>query len=127
MRELLQKKWFVAMIPSLLLAISAVVTAQLLLRNLSLFLTFDPQFSAIFAQIQDARMKTSLWLLVIPSFLYCFAMVRFCRSKVIMAVGSVLFWLVLTAAALLLTMVNGVLFWDVLVSLLGLIQKGGIG
>lgn len=126
MHDLLQKKWFAAMLPALLMAMAAAVTAQLVLQNLFVFLSFDPQFSAIFAQIQEADMSTPVLMLSVISFLFCLPMIKKCRNKTIMAVSSFVFWVLLTVLAVLLTTVNGILFWDVLISLLELMRKGGI-
>ena len=48
------------------------------------------------------------------------------RRKLALAAGMVVFFLVLTVAAMLLTSVNDILFGDVVVSLLDVLRKGGL-
>ena len=115
----------------IILSVSAWGVAQLLLRNLYRFLTFNPQFYAIFAQLQDARMDSPLLLLLVVAFLYSLLAVWLCgRSRwgcVAAILLGTLVWALLVSVAMYATKVNGILFGDVLVSLLNVLQKGGLG
>ena len=48
------------------------MATQLLLRNLYRFLSFDEQFSGIFAQISDAPMAVPILAVFVLSPLYCY-------------------------------------------------------
>lgn len=116
------------------LLFGAVMTATitlatwLLLSNLYRFLSFDPQFYAIFAQIADANMMPPILPVLILSCLYCRLGDRLTAKGVggritAVAVGIAV-WLLLLVGSLLLTKVNRILFGDVLFSLLDLLQSG---
>jgi len=128
MKRLLRKKWIVALLPATVLTAFAALSAQMLLRNLSLFLSFDTMFSRIFSQLRDGNVDTSVVLLWAAA--YGFSLLLVClwgkkRRKLVLAAGMV-FFLMLTVAAMLLTSVNDVLFGDVVVSLLDVLRKGGL-
>ena len=104
------------------------LTTRLLLSNLYLFLSFDDQFSAIFAQIEDAPMQLPILLVLIASWLYCllgdywFGKGR--GGKVAAVAVGIIVWMLLLVGTLLLTKVNTIRFGDVLFSLLDLLQSG---
>lgn len=116
------------------LLFGAVMTATaapascLLLSHLYRFLTFDPQFHAIFAQIADAPMVPPVLLLLLLSCLYCLPAAHLAAKGTGGRVAAILVgvpvWLLLLAVSLLLTEVNRVLFADVLFSLLDLLKSG---
>jgi len=129
MKRLLRKKWIVALLPATVLTAFAALSAQMLLRNLSLFLSFDPMFSRIFSQLRDGNMDTSVVLLWAVAYSFSLLMVYLWgekRRKLALAAGMVVFFLALTVAAMLLTSVNDILFGDVVVSLLDVLRKGGL-
>lgn len=117
-----KKEWLRTGFFAALPALSAVLLAQLVLRNLSLFLYFDPEFSAIFAQIRDAALYTPVLLIALAVLLFWWINKR----KKWIAVLAVLLWLGIFFAAVLLTKVNGIRFCDVLFSLLDVMKKGGL-
>lgn len=119
---MLKKEWLRTGLFAALPALSAVLTARLLLRNLSLLLYFDTQFSAIFAQIQWAQLYTPVVLILLAAVLFWLV----CRRKTGGLVMGIFLWLVTFGAALLLTRVNGIRFCDVLFSLLDVMKKGGL-
>ena len=128
MKQLLQKTWLAAMLPALALALLAALTGQLLLRNLSLFLSFEPMLQGIFAQLKTAAMWPSVVLLLIayPLQYWTLWLYRKHQRKALpIAITACCFPLV-TVVGMLTTHVNGILFWDVVVSLLELIRKGGL-
>jgi hypothetical protein len=101
--------------------------AQLLLRNLYRFLSFDQRFPAIFAQIRTAEMLPPAVLLFLSA-LAVGLLGALCRNGRV-APGvfvpvAVLAALLLPALAVLLTRVNGILFSDVLFSLIRLLSSG---
>lgn len=114
---------------SLALTAIAVLCAQILLRNLSALLAFDETFSAIFAQIAIADMKSPVLLVLALSagaatLLHC--LWRRKRLRFVTALFGALLWLLLFLLSVLLTRVNGIRFCDVLFSLLDVLQKGGL-
>lgn len=106
--------------------LTAVLCARVLLRCLSFLLLFDPQFSAIFAQIAGAEMKTPLLFMLAAVLVYLLLSKLGTRYERWALAGRIALWPVLTAAALLLTRVNGIRFCDVLFSLLDVLRKGGL-
>ena len=129
MKQLLRKKWIAALVPAFVLTAAAVILAQLLLRNFSLFLSFDPMFSRIFSQLRYGDMDTKAVLLCAAAYAFSLVMISLRerkRRRLMFAVGMAVFFLVLTVAAMLLTCVNGVLFGDIVVSLLDVLRKGGL-
>lgn len=111
-----------------LAVLSALICARLLLRNLSLFLQFDPYFAAIFAQILDARLQTPT-MLILLQFVVLFLLCRIGmkqKKKIVAIICGVLHWFVTFVAVLLLTKVNDIRFCDVLFSLLDVMAKGGL-
>ena len=124
-----QKPWWQIALFSALLAASAVICAQWLLRHLSLLLAFDPTFSAIFAQIQNAPMVSPIVLDLLLAFggaMLLHRLWQMPKIRVLTAILGVFSWLVLFAANVLLTRVNGIRFVDVLISLVDVLQKGGL-
>lgn len=129
MQRLLRKDWLAALVTGLAMTFAAGLAARLLLRHISLFLSFDAQFSAIFAQIHDAKLVTPVALLMALAFPGAWGLRKLGRCggwKIPAGIFWVLLWLVLLVLALLLTRVNGIRFWDVVASLLDILQKGGL-
>lgn len=129
MKQLLRKKWVAVLVPAFVLTVLATLSAQLLLRSFSLFLAFDPMFSRIFSQLRHGDMDTKVLLLWVAA--YAFSLLMFSlqerkQRRLMFAAGMVVFFLVLTVAAMLLTCVNGILFGDIVVSLLDVLRKGGL-
>ena len=111
------------------LTAGAALCAQLLLRNLSLLLSFDETFSAIFAQIATAAMDAPVLLLLVPAVGAAVLLHRLWQKRswrVLAVLLGVIVWLLLFLLAVLLTRVNGIRFGDVLFSLLDVLQKGGL-
>lgn len=106
--------------------LTAVLCARLLLRGLSFLLFFDPQFSAIFAQIAEAEMRTPLILVLLAVLVYLLLSKLGTQNARRALAGRVLLWPILMGATMLLTRVNGIRFCDVLFSLLDVLQKGGL-
>lgn len=131
MREVLKKYGWHAAIGAAVLTLTASVAAWLLLRHIAVFLTFDPTFEAIFAQLSDADVRPPWLLTLLLSFAYCLPAARSAdrsRGRMIGAVVlGVLVWVVLLVVSLLLATVNAILFADVLFSLLDILLKGGLG
>lgn len=124
-----QKQWWQIALLAVLLVASAAICAQWLLRNLSLLLTFDPTFSAIFAQIEDAPMFSPILLGLLLAFGAAILLYRLWqkrKARVLSVFLGIFMWLVLFAANILLTRVNGIRFMDVLISLVDVLQKGGL-
>ena len=107
---------------------TAALASWLLLSNLYRFLTFDPQFHAIFAQISDAPMVPPVLLLLLLSCLYCLLGTRLAAKgtggRVAAILIGIIVWLLLLVGSILLTKVNRILFGDVLFSLLDLLKSG---
>lgn len=124
-----QKKWWQIALLAALLAASAAICAQCLLRNLAPLLSFDPTFSAIFAQIQDAPMTSPVLLGLLLAFGAAILLYRLwqkTKMRVLSVILGVSLWLILFLANTLLTRVNGIRFVDVLISLVDVLQKGGL-
>ncbi len=125
MGKMLKKDWLAALLLAAVMGATSMLTARLLIRHLHVFLSAEPQFAAIFAQLRTARMGIPLWLLA-PAYAVSYPAVRLRR---VCAPGAVIlcavFWVVLLVGALYFTAVNGILFGDVLVSLLEVLEKGG--
>lgn len=123
--KLLKKHWQAALLLAAVIGVTSMLMARLLIRHLYIFLSAEPQFSAIFAQLRTASMGTPLWLLA-PAYAVSYPAVKLRRvcapASVILCV---VLWLALLLGALYFTAVNGVLFGDVVVSLLDVLQKGG--
>ncbi len=113
------------------MTVSLVLVAQVVLRNLYRFLTFDQQFYSIFAQIQSARMASPVVLLLVAAFLYSLLAVQLWNRSRGGRIAAVLLgvpvWVLLAVVAVYATKVNDILFGDVLMSLLDVLQKGGLG
>ena len=129
MRRFLSKKCIAVLATATAMALTADLAARSLLRHISVFLSFDTQFSDIFAQIHDARMQSPWILTVAIATVFIWALQKFNQSKkrpFLTAVFSFLLWLALVIIAVMLTRVNSIRFWDVVVSLLDILQKGGL-
>lgn len=127
MKKVLTSPWCIALGAAATSALTLTLAAQLLLRNIAAFLSSEPQLQAIFAQIRTAQMSSPVLLTGLLSFLYWFAVCKFCKkrvSRVFAILGGLLLWLLLWIGSVALTRVNGILFWDVLTSLLDAAQKG---
>lgn len=127
MKKVLTSPWCIALGAAAASALTLILAAQLLLRNIAAFLSSEPQLQAIFAQIRTAQMSSPVLLTGLLSFLYWFAVCKFCKknvSRVFAILGGLLLWLLLWIVSVALTRVNGILFWDVLTSLLDAAQKG---
>ena len=114
MRTWLKKDWFAALLLAAVMGATSMLTARLLIRHLYIFLSAEPQFAAIFAQLRTAKMGIPLWLLG-PAYAVAYPAVklrRICAPAA--AILCVVFWVVLLVAALYVTSVNGILFGDVL-------------
>ena len=127
MEKWLQKKCIAAAIPAFLLGAGGAVAAQLLMRNLWAFLSFDPQFQQIFAQLATARIRAPGFLLALIAYPFVYLLLRFCRDRRVMAGLGILLWLILSVIGALVSKVNDVLFLDVLCSLLDVLARGGLG
>lgn len=130
MRETWKRHGWRATLCAVLMTATAAVAVNLLLRHLSAFLSFDPTFAAIFAQLADADICPP-WLLTLALAFACsLPAVRWgsrSRGRTLMAVVLGLpVWILLTLVTALLTEVNSILFGDVLFSLLEILQKGGL-
>ena len=121
-----KKEWFRSSLIAAFAMMSAVICARLLLRNLSSFLQFDPQFSAIFAQISDAHLYTpiGLMLLTTTGYLMLYRLRMKHKWKAVSVLCGMLLWVFTILSAVLLTKVNGIRFCDVLFSLLDVMAKG---
>ncbi len=106
------------------------IISQILLRCLFIFLRFDRQFSEIFRQIADAKMNTPLLLTALLSAGYVLLISVIWKKgrvgKVFAVFIAMVFGILIFAACLLLTFVNGVMLLDVLKSLLPLLESGAI-
>lgn len=128
MRRFLRKNWGAALVSAAAMTLTATVAARLLLRHISLFLSFDHQFCAIFAQIYDSTLTSPVLLLMAMAFPAAWGLRKLGECKpwrIPVGILWVLLWLILLISALLLTRVNGIRFGDVLVSLLNILRKGG--
>ncbi len=130
-REVLRRYGWRAAIGAVVLTLTASAAAWLLLRHIAVFLTFDPMFEAIFAQLSDADVRPPWLLTLLLSFAYCLPAARWSDRSRGCLIGAcalgVLVWAVLLAVSLLLASVNAVMFADVLFSLLDILLKGGLG
>jgi len=106
----------------------ALLCARLLLRNLGPVLSFDPQFSAIFSQIATAKMTSPVLLLgaLALGAAYGIQCLRGRKHRILAIMLGIMSFLILFVLSLLLTRVNGIRFVDVLVSLIDVLQKGGL-
>ena len=105
---------------------TAVVSAaaDLLLRNVSLFLPQGGQLAAIFSQLRHAEIRPPVLLLFPLSFAYCFLTARWKRPAAVIV--GLFAAVALLALGLYAASVNGILFGDVLRSLLDALRKGGL-
>lgn len=124
-KKLLNKHWHAALLLAAVMGVTSMLTARLLIRHLYIFLSAEPQFAAIFAQLRTAKMGIPLWLLG-PAYAVAYPAVKLRRvCAPAAAILCVVFWVVLLVAALYVTSVNGILFGDVLLSLIEVLEKGG--
>lgn len=123
-----KKEWLRIGLCAALAVAGVSVCAGLILRNLSLFLQFEPQFSAIFAQIQDAPLRMPIVLLaaVVLSFGWVGWLGQQRKRRGLAVFCGIALWLLSVIAVVLLTRVNGIRFCDVLFSLLDVMRKGGL-
>lgn len=111
------------------LAAFGILSAQLLLRNLGLLLSFDETFSAIFLQIADAPMSSPVVVTLLLSLGAAILLHRLWQKKSRRFAAPLCgfgFGLLLFLFNVLLTRVNGIRFCDVLFSLLDVLEKGGL-
>lgn len=127
MPERTRREWIAVSVTSVLLWALAQLIAGCLIRNLYCFLDSEPQFQAIFAQIQNAKLSCPVWLLI-PQVLVCVLAGKLWRGGRKWGAGGVLLlgWLLILICALYFTGVNGILFGDVVVSLVQVLMKGGL-
>lgn len=120
-------KWIAAGILTVVLWLVAAFAAALLICNISAFLSAEPQFQAIFAQLRHGHLGLPWWLLI-PQGGLSLLILRLRRAgKPLAAVcAGVPLWLVLLLCTLYCTRVNGILFGDVMVSLVQVLGKGGL-
>jgi uncharacterized membrane protein (Fun14 family) len=126
-KKVLTSPWCIAFGAAAASVLTLTLAAQLLLRNIAAFLSSEPQLQTIFAQISTAQMSSPILLLGLVSFLYWFAVCKFCKkkvSRVFAILGGLFFLLLLWIVSVALTRVNGIRVWDVLTSLLDAAQKG---
>lgn len=105
------------------------VAAQLLLRNLYRFLPSDTAFPAIFFQLRTAAMYTPVLPFVLAGYLSCLLLSRIAKGRLGWLAAMVLipvFLVALIAGAVFFTKVNDVRFGDILLSLLEMLEKGGL-
>ncbi len=121
-----RKRLWALCIRAAALAGAGALCARLLLQNLYRFLTFDPTFYDIFAQIRDAAIRPPVAALTLAAVgISCLAD-RMCGRKILRIFVCILLWLLLAIVGVLLTRVNGIRFADVLFSLLDVLRKGGL-
>ena len=105
------------------------VAAQMLLRNLYLLLPADSAFPAIFAQIQSAGMYTPVIPFLAAGYLGSLLLCRIWKARFGWVVAVVLIPMILAiliACGVFFTRVNDVRFGDILLSLLEMLEKGGL-
>lgn len=121
-----RKRLWALCIRAAALAGAGALCACLLLQNLYRFLTFDPTFYDIFAQIRNAVIRPPIVVLTLAAVGISCLVDRMRSRKILRIFVCILLWLLLALAAVLLTRVNGIRFADVLFSLLDVIRKGGL-
>lgn len=129
MRRFVRKEWVAGLIAAAAMTFSAALAARLLLRHISLFLSFDAQFAQIFGQIHPAKLATPTLLMMAVAFPSAWGLKKLWSRRSWRIPGAILWgllWLLLLVVALLLTRVNGIRFVDVVASLLDILQKGGL-
>lgn len=103
--------------------------AQFLIRNLYQFLPQESVFPAIFAQLQAASIHTPVFFFLIPAYLCCLGGVLLWRKKlwrIPVVLGGVVLIGLFSALCAYFSTVNGVRFGDILLSLLNVLEKGGL-
>lgn len=128
MKQLQKNPCFAALLPAVAIALLAGLAGQLLPRHLSLFLSFDPQFAAIFSQLRQGKMVSDFVVLGLLAYLLSLLMTLLRRKlgRLLPAALAVVCFPLLCLLSALTTRVNGVLFWDIVVSLLDVLEKGGL-
>ncbi len=121
------RPWLRKCIHTALVCGVCIALSQLLLRNLWLFLRFDPTFSAIFAQIRDACILPPMvtTLLLSAATVISYGWLR-PRSLPLAVFSACILLLLLTTLCILFSRVNGVVFFDVVSSLLPLLESGAL-
>ena len=129
MRRLDQKQKWICGLAAVLCYGAIAVAAQLLLRNLYLFLPADTAFPAIFAQIQTARMYTPVIPFLLAGYLVSLLLCRVLKARFGWLAAVVLIpviLVVMVVCGVFFTKVNHIRFGDVLLSLLEMLEKGGL-
>lgn len=127
MKQRLQNHYLRVLLMTAALGGSAMGAAALFVRHVHVFLASVPAFQAIFAQLRTAQLHGPFWLLL-PAVGLCAWLLWLDQNgkrlgAVLLGVGC---WLLLLLCAVFFMRVNGILFGDVLVSLLQILQKGGL-
>lgn len=105
------------------------VAAQLLLRNIYLFLPEDTAFPAIFAQIRTAGMYTPVIPFLLAGYIVSLLLCRVLKAGFGWLAAVVLLPMILVAfvsCGVFFTKVNDIRFGDILLSLLEMLEKGGL-
>ena len=127
MKQRLQNKCLRVLLMTAMLGVSAMGAAALFVRYIYVFLASEPAFCAIFSQLRTAQLRGPFWLCV-PTAALCIWMLRLYQNG--KRLGAVLLgtgcWMLLLLCAVFFMRVNGILFGDVLISLLEVLQKGGL-
>ncbi len=123
-----QKCWWRWLLFGAVMTSTIALASWLILSNLYRFLSFNPQFGDIFAQIADAPMAPPILPVLIPSCLYCLLGSRLATKgkggRLTTVLVGIPVWLLLLIGSILLTKVNHILFGDVLFSLIDLLRSG---
>lgn len=127
MKQRLQNKCLRVLLMTAMLGVSAMGAAALFVRYIYVFLASEPAFCAIFSQLRTAQLRGPFWLFV-PTAALCAWMLRLYQNgkrlgAVLLGIGC---WMLLLLCAVFFMRVNGILFGDVLISLLEVLQKGGL-
>lgn len=123
------KKWASAAVYAALLCLSTSMLAQFLIRNLYQLLPQDSVFPAIFAQLRAATIHTPVFFFLIPAYLCCLAGVQLWHKRawrIPVVLGGVVLAVLFCALCAFFSTVNGVRFGDILLSLLNVLEKGGL-
>ncbi len=106
------------------------VAGRVFLREFYRLISFEPQFSDIFRQINTAEMRSPVFLLWIASAGCLFLLAKLWRKntfvKVLAIVLAVIVTLVMMFVSIWFTRVNEVMFGDVVISLIPLLESGAI-
>ena len=125
-----QKCWWRWLLFGAVMTSTIALASWLILSNLYRFLSFNPQFGDIFAQIADAPMVPPILPVLILSCLYCLLGSRLAikgtGGRLTTVLVGIPVWLLLLIGSILLTKVNHILFGDVLFSLIDLLRSGAL-